>query len=340
MSFVLLNKIEPQPIEFLEPASFNLTSDSILNDALRAAEAHRRVRSSVQQILKPGVSLLQIIETVEKATRALLVGEKNNGIGFPCGVSLNDCAAHFTLNPGDRNIILKESDILKIDFGTHSNGRIMDSAFTVCFDPKFEQLLKASQEATKRGLEVIGIDMMVCEIGREISEVFKSFEIELDNKIMPIKPIWNLNGHSIEQYRIHGEFSIPPINNGDTSRVSEGFCAIETFASTGKGEVCDKGEASHFMINRNPPSSKIYNAKNEKVLKTIQKEFGTLPFSPRHVEFYSPDSFSSIKLLSLRKFIDPYPPLHDLPNSFVAQFEHTVYLSDTGKRILTNGNDY
>lgn len=340
MTLVLVNQIEEQPIEFLKPELFKLTNDPILNDALRAAEAHKRIRSVLQPILKPGVSLYDIVETVEKSTRILLAGEKNNGIGFPCGLSLNDCAAHFTLNPGDKDIILKESDVLKIDYGTHSNGRIMDSAFTVCFDHKYEQLLKATQEATKRGLEVIGIDSMVCEIGREISEVFKSFEIELGNKLIPIKPVWNLNGHSIEQYKIHGGVSIPSINNGDVSRIKEGFCAIETFASTGKGEVNDKGESSHFMINSNLPNTKIYNAKNEALLNLIKKEFYTLPFSPRHVEFYSPGSFTGIKLLSLRKFLDPYPPLHDSPNSLVAQFEHTVYLTESGKTIVTKGNDY
>ncbi|KAM0680823.1 Methionine aminopeptidase 2 [Glugoides intestinalis] len=340
MAFVVLNKIESQQIEFLDPTAFNTTADPVLNDALRGAEAHRRVRSVVQQILKPGVPLLEIVETVEKCTRTLLEGEKNNGIGFPCGVSLNSCAAHFTPNPKDAEIILKEMDVLKIDFGTHSNGRIMDSAFTVCFDPKYEELLKASQEATKRGLDVIGIDMMACELGREIGEVFKSFEIEINNKMMPIKAIWNLNGHSIEQYRIHGGISIPPNNNGDKSRITEGFCAIETFASTGKGEVIDKGECSHFMLNRKSPDSKIYNVKNANILELIKTKFGTLPFSPRHVDFYMPDSHTGIKLLSMRKFLDPYPPLYDIPDSLVAQFEHTVYLKESGNVILTKGDDY
>lgn len=340
MTFVVLKEVEKLPIEFLDASSFSLTADACLNDALRGAEAHRRIRSNIQQILRPGVSLLEVVSLVESATRTMLKGEKNNGIGFPCGISLNDCAAHFTLNPGDQDILLKESDVLKIDFGVHSNGRIMDSAFTVCFDPRYEELLMASQEATKRGLEVIGIDMMVCEIGREINEVFKSFEITLGNKTVPIKPIWNLNGHSIEQYKIHGGVSIPPTNNGDRSRISEGFNAIETFASTGVGEVHDKGDCSHFMLNTNAPATKIYSPKNENVLSIIKKEFGTLPFSPRHVEYYVKDPLSSIKLLSLRKFLDPYPPLFDSPGSLVAQFEHTVYLSEAGKTIVTKGDDY
>lgn len=340
MSFVLLNQIEKMNVEYLDKSMYNTTQDSVLNDALRAADAHKRIRSHLQEILKPGCSLLEIVNTVESLTRTMLKSEKNNGIGFPCGISINECAAHYTLNPNDQDIILKESDVLKIDYGTHSNGRIMDSAFTVCFDPKYEELLKASREATERGLKVIGIDMMVCEIGREINEVFKSFEINLNNKIIPIKPIWNLNGHSIEQYKIHGGISIPPTNNGDPSRIQTGFCAIETFASTGKGEIYEKGESSHFMLNSNFQSTKIYNQKNQAVFDTIKKEFGTLPFSPRHVEYYAKDSFPAIKLLTLRKFLNPYPPLLDIPGAFVAQFEHTVYLTESGKTVLTRGDDY
>lgn len=337
---VQLNTPQTAPIEFLNQKDFNLTADQRYNEGLRAAEAHRRIRYKLHEILKPGVSLFQIIDSVEGSTRILLRGEKNNGIGFPCGVSLNNCAAHFSLNPGDRDIVLKETDVLKIDFGAHVNGRIMDSAFTVCFDPRYEELLRASKAATERGLKIIGIDMPVCEIGREINEVFRSFEIELNGVMVPIKAVSNLNGHSIEQFKIHGGFSIPPNNNGDNTRITEGYCAIETFATTGRAYVEDCGTSSHFMLNRTSNHAKIYNAKNQAVLDIIKKEVGTLPFSPKHIDYFFKDSLTSIKLLSLRKFLDSYPPLYDSDKSMVAQFEHTVYLTEAGKNIMTRGDDY
>ena len=34
-------------------------------------------------------------------------------------------------------------------------------------------------------------------------EVISSYEIELNGKVLPIKPIRNLNGHNIGPYRIH-----------------------------------------------------------------------------------------------------------------------------------------
>ena len=38
------------------------------------------------------------------------------------------------------------------DFGTQINGRIIDSAFTVAFDPRYDPLLTAVREATNTGV--------------------------------------------------------------------------------------------------------------------------------------------------------------------------------------------
>ena len=68
----------------------------------RAAEVHRQVRKYARKSIKPGMSMTQIVEDIEEGTRALV--EENgllSGIGFPTGVSLNNCAAHYTPNAGD-----------------------------------------------------------------------------------------------------------------------------------------------------------------------------------------------------------------------------------------------
>jgi methionine aminopeptidase len=67
---------------------------------------------------------------------------------------LNNCAAHYTPNNGD-NTILQRDDVCKIDFGTHVNGRIIDCAWTVAFNPKYDPLLQAVREATNAGIRVI-----------------------------------------------------------------------------------------------------------------------------------------------------------------------------------------
>jgi methionyl aminopeptidase len=67
---------------------------------------------------------------------------------------IEDIAAHWTPNPGGKEVILKQEDVLTVDFGVHVAGRIVDSAFTVAFDPQYDELLKAVEEATNTGVMV------------------------------------------------------------------------------------------------------------------------------------------------------------------------------------------
>ena len=72
------------------------------------------------------------------------------GLAFPTGCSLNHCAAHYTPNAGD-DTVLQYDDVCKLDFGTHVNGRIIDCAFTIAFNPVYTNLLTAVKEATNTG---------------------------------------------------------------------------------------------------------------------------------------------------------------------------------------------
>lgn len=80
----------------------NEDPETTYNDIRRAAEVHRQVRQRARQYIRPGMTTTQIVEYIEEGTRAL-VEEKGleSGIGFPTGVNLNNCAAHYTPNAGD-----------------------------------------------------------------------------------------------------------------------------------------------------------------------------------------------------------------------------------------------
>ena len=69
-----------------------------------------------------------------------------------------------------------------------------------------------------------------------------------------VKPIRNLNGHSIGPYQIHGGKSVPIVKGGEQTKMEEGeLFAIETFGSTGKGYVREDLECSHYMKVTPPP---------------------------------------------------------------------------------------
>ena len=69
-------------------------------------------------------------EQLEECNRRLVQEQGlERGIGFPTGCSLNHVAAHYTPNCGDETV-LGEDDVMKVDFGTQIDGRIIDCAWT------------------------------------------------------------------------------------------------------------------------------------------------------------------------------------------------------------------
>lgn len=116
---------------------------------------HRKVRQWVQGTVKPGRKLLDIAMESKTACPALEPGDNPKaGMGFPTGLSLSHQVAHYTPNPGQKDVVLLLQDVVKVDFGVQINGWIVDSALTLAFDPTYDILLAAVKEATNAGITV------------------------------------------------------------------------------------------------------------------------------------------------------------------------------------------
>ena len=181
------------------------------------------------------MKLVDICEMIENTNRRLIEANKlEAGIAFPTGCSLNHVAAHYTPNPGDDRTLGKD-DVMKIDFGTHVRGLLVDCAFTVAFNPTYDNLIQAVKDATNTGIREAGIDARLNEIGEAIQETMESYECEIGGKVYPVKAVRNLCGHSIEPFHIHAGKSVPIVKGGPATKMEEGEqYAIETFGSTGK----------------------------------------------------------------------------------------------------------
>lgn len=265
--------------------------DEFLTDYRHAAETHRQVRQWAQGWIKPGMSLTEIANGIEDSVRAL-VGHQGldegdaiiAGMGFPLGLNLNDVAAHYSPNAGNK-MVFGQDDVIKIDIGVHVGGRIVDSAFTMAFEPKYDPLLEAVKAATNTGVREAGIDARLGEIGGAIQETMESYEIELNGTTYPIKAIRNLNGHTIHPYSIHGDKSVPIVKSNDQTKMEEGdVFAIETFGSTGNGYVFDRGEVSHYALIADAPKMDLRLSSAKSLLSTIKKNFGTLPWCRRYLD--------------------------------------------------------
>lgn len=101
----------------------------------------------------------------------------------------------------------------------------------------------------------------------------------------PVKSIRNLTGHTIHPWSIHGAKCVPIVKSNDQTKMEEGdYFAIETFGSTGRGEVHDEGECSHYALMKDAPRRHLNLASAKRLLGTINREFGTLPFARRYLD--------------------------------------------------------
>ncbi|PTB41030.1 uncharacterized protein TrAFT101_006180 [Trichoderma asperellum] len=325
----------------------NLNSE-FLADYREAAEIHRQVRQYAQKVIKPGQSLTEIAETIEDSVRAL-TGHSGleegdalkAGMGFPCGLSLNHCAAHYTPNAGNK-MVLQQNDVMKVDFGVHVNGKIVDSAFTMAFEPKYDPLLAAVRAATNAGIREAGIDARVGEIGGVIQEVMESYEVEIDGTTYPVKSIRNLTGHTILPYSIHGTKAVPIVKSNDQTKMEEGdVFAIETFGSTGNGYVRDDGEVSHYAKVGDVSHVDLRLSSAKSLLNVINKNFGTLPFCRRYLDRLGQEKYLlGLNSLVQNDIVEAYPPLVDKKGSYTAQYEHTILIRPTVKEVISRGDDY
>lgn len=325
-----------------EKKAIDAAHSEIYNEIRLAAEAHRETRQYMQRWIKPGMTMIQICEELENTARRL-VGEKGleAGLAFPTGCSRNHCAAHYTPNAGDPTV-LEYDDVVKIDFGTHIKGRIIDCAFTLAYNPKYQKLLDAVKDATNTGIREAGIDVRLCDIGAAIQEVMESYEVELDGKTYQVKAIRNLNGHSIAPYRIHAGKTVPIVKGGETTLMEENeFYAIETFGSTGRGVVHDDMDCSHYMKNFEAAYQPLRLQSSKSLLSLINKNFGTLAFCKRWLDRAGASKYQmALKDLCDKGVVEAYPPLCDVKGCFTAQYEHTLILRPTCKEIISRGDDY
>lgn len=318
------------------------------NVVRKAAEIHRRVRKHVHTRIQPGMNLTEIADMIENTNRKFTGAEDltqmedplSQGIGFPTGLSINHIAAHFTPNAGDKTV-LKYDDVMKVDFGVQVDGNIIDSAWTVAFNPQYDNLLQAVKDATYTGIKEAGIDVRLTDIGEAIQEVMESYECEINGKTYQVKPCRNLCGHNIGPYHIHNGKSVPIVKNGDNTKMEEGeHFAIETFGSTGRGYVVASGECSHYAKNVETLGTPTLTSA-QKLLKTINTNFGTLPFCRRYLDRLGEDKYLyALNSLVKQGFVQDYPPLVDDRGSYTAQFEHTILLHPHRKEIVSKGEDY
>ena len=320
--------------------------DTNLINSIKACKVHKEVMNNLveNKIVKPGVSLNYLVSTIEN-----LVCEKINydvsnplkgGCGFPANISVNEVVAHYT-SGYLKDYIIKEDDIVKVDFGVHYEGSIIDSAQTFHFNPKYDEFINISKKATNYAISLSGPDVNLGDLGKMIEEYVKSKEVEIDNKIYPLYTLKDLTGHNIGPYVIHKSKALPNTAIQYPVKMEEGdIFAVEPFVSTTDLSYYDD-PVELYMINKNYKNL-INKLKKQELLlfnKILEKYF-MLCFCNRwlkDLKIYDENIF--IKLIN-KKIIEEYKTIYVKSGNYVSQFEHNIYIKSNGIIKLTENKYY
>jgi methionyl aminopeptidase len=318
-----------------------------LLDAIKCAVVHKKVGSYIRENIKINMSLKDIAILIENKIKHEIEFDINNpinqGIAFPVGLSVNNCVAHYTPNYNENEILLKETDIIKIDYGVHKNGIIIDSAFTFSFNSKYDDFINISKNLTNYATSLCGADVVLGDIGRDIEEYVKSKEITIDNKIYQLKTMSDLSGHLIKQYEIHAGKAVPNISIFYPMRMKAyEYYAIEPFLTTGDGYSILETPNSHYMLSKNHDIINNLNENENKVYDIIKENYHTLPFCQRWLyELDNSINYDNIlQKLTKKKVVNVYPPIYDIKDSIISQFEHTIFIKENGIVNLTKNEYY
>ncbi|RLF15993.1 MAG: type II methionyl aminopeptidase [Thermoprotei archaeon] len=272
-------------------------------------------------IIHEDMPVLELCEKVEDFIR-----RSGARPAFPCNVSINEVAAHYTARPSDTLSIPKGS-LVKLDVGVHINGYIADTAVTISFSKNLSRLCEAARKALEHAISEIRPNVPLSKIGAIIENTIKSYGF---------KPISNLTGHKISQWNLHAGKSIPNVYSlEERGIILEGeVYAIEPFATNGNGYVVEGDYVTIFRY----AGGKIRGKKERLLMRFIWKHYKSLPFCKRWLLKDFPEFRNLAEVfhkLVRRGNIYGYPVLIERRGSFVAQYEHTVIVLKDGPLVIT-----
>ena len=282
----------------------------------------RESREEMKQFVREGMTAIDICEKAES-----LIREKDGKPAFPCNVSINEVAAHYTAPPNDE-LKIPEKAVVKVDMGVHVDGYVTDTAFTACFNLEHSSMQSAAEHALAVAIDSIHGDMATSKIGGIIEKTIKN---------RGFKPISNLTGHSVGRYLIHAGTSIPNVMQLTFSKVKAGeVYAIEPFVTLpdAVGRVENSPKVTIFRLVK---AKSVKNPHAKQLLKYIEKNFRTLPFAERWLKDVVPDNKrrEAFKELLKCKAVMGYPVFIEVSRKPVTQAEHTVLITENGCEVLT-----
>ena len=295
-----------------------------IEDYVKAGKIAGEVRENVRQKDWIGSTLAEICDYVESE-----IIKRGAKCAFPVNTSLNEVAAHYTAEPNDPKTV-SDSDLVKIDLGAQINGYIADTAVTVNYDPQYDSLVQAAENALQAAMSMIKVGVKSKDVGRKIQNTIMD---------MGLKPIANLSGHSLDQYTIHAGKTVPNMWTIGSFSFSENEAfACEPFVTTKNAlGFVRNGKIKNIFALASRKMTKDDEA--DKLLEYIWNNFNMLPFALRWIvkEWEEKEARRLLDSLVKKKVVKAYAILVEANGKTVAQAEHTFIPTQTGVTVTTIG---
>ena len=143
----------------------------------KSSQIVAKVLSEIIDLIKPGMSTMDLDVFAEKRIREMGASPSFKGYhGFPASIcsSINNEVVHGIPN---KNKIIKDGDLVKIDTGAYLDGYHGDSCVSICVgsvDKSVQKLSDVAQKALYAGLSKIKAGNTLLDIAGAIEDVVKN----------------------------------------------------------------------------------------------------------------------------------------------------------------------
>jgi methionyl aminopeptidase len=207
----------------------------------RASGIVAEILDAVEAKVRPGVSTLELDALAEEMTRArgakpAFKGYVVGGRTFPASIciSINDEVVHGIPSKGR---VLRDGDIVGLDYGVSYEGYFGDSARTVpvgTVADEARRLMEVTAASLKAGIDAIKAGGHIADISGAIQDVAEQAGYSLVREFV---------GHGIGR-KLHEDPQVPNYRTGNRGvRLQEGLVlAIEPMVNAGRPEVYVKDD--------------------------------------------------------------------------------------------------
>lgn len=214
------------------------------------------VHELMKELVKPGISTLELDEKAEKLIRNNKAIPAFKGFhGFPGSIcaSINEQVVH---GIPDSNVILKEGDIISVDVGAIYKGLVGDAAITLPvgeIKDELKQLLKITKEALYAGIDQV----------RAGNRIYETVSASVEDKANQYGYgiVKNYGGHGIGR-SMHEEpfvYNFRPGVPGPELKSGMAIC-IEPMFNMGTGNVHTKEDKWTVVTDDGKPSAHFEHA--------------------------------------------------------------------------------